>query len=545
MNATEPGRRPVRLFLDAVGIVLLGLAIYFTAIHFREVINFYDEGLLLTGAQLVSRGAIPYRDFYSNYPPGIFVLIAGLWELTGPKAIVLRYLGWAIHILLAALAGRLAGRLSGRPFVPLAAALVLSQTVVLGLVPYAYLVALTLALIFAELWIRAVVRPTPARFALAGLVLGLVSAFRHDAFVYLCTALTLVVAIGAARRRFVSDSVTFRHLAWAGLGFSIPLEVTWLPVFTLAGFRAVVNDLYFDQVRYTMPARVLPFPSLFPESLYHAHPASLCLVLAGPALAVALVLSNRGRVEVCAAIAVGCVAVAVISQSVGRCDAHHVAYSVTPALILASALLDRLAARPSIFVATNALFPAVWLVTTTFDSLLRLPITDPSGESNPVVKARPLPMVRPAARAEVLSFIAGHSQPGEPIFVGGLTHRNLVSNELDLYYMADRPGAVRRLQFDPNVVTRAKFQREMIAELEQTRPSVVVLSNCCREVETNKSNNPGSVLLDGYLQSKYVPAQKAGHYLLLLRQPGRATEGAPDGHGHGLQTGADTPGTEP
>jgi hypothetical protein len=133
MRAAQLARHPIRLFLDAAGVLLLAFAAYFTILHLWEVISFYDEGILLTGAQLVSRGAVPYRDFYSNYPPGIFVLIAGLWELTGQKAIVLRYLALVIHFVLAVLAGRLAGRLSGRPFVPLGAALVLSQTVVIGL----------------------------------------------------------------------------------------------------------------------------------------------------------------------------------------------------------------------------------------------------------------------------------------------------------------------------------------------------------------------------------------------------------------------------
>jgi len=281
----------------------------------------------------------------------------------------------------------------------------------------------------------------------------------------------------------------------------------------------VANDLYFDQVRYVLPARVLPFPSLFPASLFHSHPASLCLVLAGPALAALLVVMGREQPSRWPAVTIGCVALAVIAQSVGRCDANHVAYGVAPALVLASALLDRLAVRSPLPAAMGALLPAAWLVVTTFDSLLQPATGDPSGESNPVIKARPLPMPRPAARAEALSFIAEHTKPGEPIFVGNLTHASLVSNEVDLYYMADRPGGVRRMQFDPNVVTRVEFQRQMMVELEQTRPKVAVLSNCCREAEANASSEAGAWLLDRYLQSRYLPVKKAGHYLLLLRQP--------------------------
>jgi 4-amino-4-deoxy-L-arabinose transferase-like glycosyltransferase len=524
MKAPQSPRCPIRVTLDAAGVVLLIFAAYVTAAHIWDTINFYDEGLLLTGARLVSRGAVPYRDFYSNYPPGIFVLIATLWELTGVKAIVLRYLALVVHFALAALAGRLAGRVSGRRFVPLASALVLSHTLVLGLVPYAYLIAVTLVLGFVELWLCALARPSKVRFALAGFLLGLVFAFRHDVFIYVCGALGLVGAASAIRRRALPDVTVLRGLAWAGLALAIPLEATWIPTFVLAGFRAVVNDLYFDQVRYVLPARVLPFPEFFPDSLYSAHPASLCLVLAGPVLAAIAALWARDHAARWPAILVGCVAAAVITQSIGRCDAHHVAFGVTPALILACGLVDELASQFSARVALRAFLPAAWLVTTAIGPLLVPTTADPSGATNPVPAARPLPMVAPVPRAEVLDFIAQHTKAGDPIFVGSITHRHVIASEVDLYFMADRPSAVRRSQFDPNVVTRAKFQKEMITELEQKRPNVAILSACCMALEENESLRRGAPLLDQYLLRKYGLVKTTGPYLLLLRRSDTATE---------------------
>jgi hypothetical protein len=515
----HPPARLIRLILDAVGLVLFALATYVTATHLWDIINFYDEGLLLTGARMVSKGAVPYRDFYTNYPPGIFVLLAALWELTGVKAIVLRYLGLAMHMALAALAGRLAGRVSGRRFVPLASALVLCNTVVLGLGPYAYVMAIILALAAVELWLSSRELPSTVRLVAAGFLLGLVSAFRHDVFILFSLALGLTAAVDVVRRRSLPDAAGKRRMAWFGLALTIPLELIWVPTFIQAGFRAVANDLYFDQVRYVLPARVLPFPSFLPESLYQSYPASLCLILAGPFLAVVAALWIRGPATRWPAILLGCLATVVVVHSVGRCDDHHVAFGVAPALILACGLVDKAAAQVSARAALLAMLPAAWLVTAAIDPLRQPTTGDPSGATNPILTARPLPMVAPAARAEVLDFIAKNTTPEDPIFVGGVDHRHVLANEMDLYFLADRRGGVRRLQFDPNVVTIVKFQREMIADLEQSRPKVAILSMCCRSFEDNASSYLGVGLLDHYLYEKYELTKATAPYLMLLRRP--------------------------
>jgi len=64
----------------------------------------YDEGIILTNAKLLGWGFVPYRDFYSNYPPGIFLTVAALWKLVGVRVLALRGLGLLIHLLLALLA---------------------------------------------------------------------------------------------------------------------------------------------------------------------------------------------------------------------------------------------------------------------------------------------------------------------------------------------------------------------------------------------------------------------------------------------------------
>src|SRR5438105_15698246 len=100
------GLRP----LDVAAVAWAAVLTVATVHMMGDAINRYDEGLLLTNAHLILRGQVPYRDFYSNYPPGIFLIIAALWKVFGVRAIVVRLLGLAIHLAIALLAARLAGR---------------------------------------------------------------------------------------------------------------------------------------------------------------------------------------------------------------------------------------------------------------------------------------------------------------------------------------------------------------------------------------------------------------------------------------------------
>jgi hypothetical protein len=50
----------------------------------------YDEGVILTGAMRVLAGDVPHGDFYANYGPGAFYVVAALFKLFGTSAIVER-----------------------------------------------------------------------------------------------------------------------------------------------------------------------------------------------------------------------------------------------------------------------------------------------------------------------------------------------------------------------------------------------------------------------------------------------------------------------
>jgi len=114
-----------RRIVDWLGLLAIAGGTWGTAKMIVAPVLIYDEGIVLTDASLILSGSIPYRDFYTNYPPGIFLALAGLWKAFGVSLLLERWLGALMHLAIALLAGRLAGRILSRPFSWLAAGLVL------------------------------------------------------------------------------------------------------------------------------------------------------------------------------------------------------------------------------------------------------------------------------------------------------------------------------------------------------------------------------------------------------------------------------------
>jgi hypothetical protein len=523
--------------LDACGAVLFALASWATLADLYQPIGIYDEALLLTNADAILHGAAPYRDFYSNYPPGLFYLLAGIWRVFSVHALVARWLGLAIHVGLALVCGALAGRLVGRRFLWLAAGLVMTVLVPFHLVANAYLAAVTTLLGAIAVFVAPGARP--ARAFAAGLLLGATSALRHDLFLMFGAAASACGALAWLTRPWRPSREDWRRFGWLAAGAALPVALVWLPTFASAGFATVAGDLYFDQVRYVLPARTLPAPPLFEATPHPWLPGRLPAFLVSP-FAAGLVAAWAGLLLASASglrahrrggDAVTLLFLAIVSgigvfHMFGRTDVFHVLFALPVPLLLASALATHAAQRgPLGALAAAAL--VLWLlqpgaVPTEATQRLWPPAAlraPPAANTLGIPRVGAILDPAPGPRRAILTFIQTHAKPGEPIFVGQPEHDRIILNDLLFYFLADRRGATRYQQFDPGLTTRAEVQREMVADLEAKRPPVVVLTPRYFAPEPNRSRERGARLLDEYIASHYELRARVGRYQLLLRKP--------------------------
>ncbi len=97
-----------------------------------------------------------------------------------------------------------------------------------------------------------------------------------------------------------------------------------------------------------------------------------------------------------------------------------------------------------------------------------------------------------------------------------------VGNPL-VYVLAERPNPTRYDVMQPGVVTTAPVQREMVADLERSRPELVIRwgSPAADRPEPNGAGRPSGVrILDRYLDRRYRPVRRFGDYQVLVEAPG-------------------------
>ena len=143
----------------------------------------------------VAQGAVLHRDFYANYGPAQFYILAGLFKLFGVSVLMERVWDTIVRAMIVAVAFLIVQRAMSRQEGFLAAGLVLIWMCFLGYYAYPVFPALLFALLSALCLLPLFEdrRSRPLLFS-SGLCIGVSVLFRYDVGFYAFAALTLVSA---------------------------------------------------------------------------------------------------------------------------------------------------------------------------------------------------------------------------------------------------------------------------------------------------------------------------------------------------------------
>lgn len=81
-----------------VPLAIILAATLFSFLKAQHGLSLGDEGYILSLVQRVQNGQVPYSNFYTLYPPTIYYLLAGLFDLLGNSVLVSRYLVVAVKL---------------------------------------------------------------------------------------------------------------------------------------------------------------------------------------------------------------------------------------------------------------------------------------------------------------------------------------------------------------------------------------------------------------------------------------------------------------
>jgi hypothetical protein len=524
--------------------------------------DFYDEGFNLVAAMRVAAGQVPHRDFYVNYGPAQFYVLAGLFHLFGTSIFVERMYDLALRSAIVTVTWGITA-VYCRRWLAYTTSIVCAfwlfssglPTIAYPIIPVLLLVlcssALLLPMFLAKIAKKQVV--------LAGCLTGLAALFRYDVGVVLWVLHLLSIAIalflrksGSGRGRAKSPSLLYLY----ALGITIVVLPPALLYLSVASIQPLLHDVVLYPGKYYVRARRVPFPGLHWRSLENI---ALYLPIFVAILCLYLVLTpdrEAGDGAVCARPPekMGSFGVAVFFGLIGgvfyfkglvRISVGQMLLSIVITAITIAALFECTRfARPrmhrliqgvmmlSIFTATWSALKEVRILDRSHDSVLQEILSPPGpkflrsetawcGVPNRLHTG--LCFLVDPSHIEAITYLAEHTKPSEHVFIGLFRHDRLAQNDLLTYFVSDRLPATHWAQFDPDLQMRADIQLQMIRELEEQKVRCVILESQFDNIvepSNDSSKSSGVTLLDEYIRNNYQMVKKSGAITIWSRRIG-------------------------
>ena len=503
-------------------------------------LNSYDEGIILTGADAVYHGRLPYKDFWTMYAPGQFYLTALAFHLFEPQEYLARGIGIFFMAAIVALVWHMLRRFVGKLLAALGTGIVLLLFAYLHFEVFPVFPATAFALLALLLVARGMARHQSAAMLYAGMCTAAAACFRHDLGAYAAVALMAGACITG---RALQPASTWCSTARALAVYMAGIFIVGTPVAAYFLAHVPLHDLYENLIY--IPARIypefrrLPWPGVeqmrqfgsallntrqaFATLLQGATTFSVYIPFAAAVPSIMLARSVRRQGDADTANFLLLCALLCLAFTFKGMVRIHLAHMMQ-ALVLSIPLLAILARRlphmrpwPQAGALAVLLPAGAMLLTLGAGGAINAwhgarnlaagsgSLTHCSVSAPPRMRCVDTSAAWNQRFLFAAEFLRQHAAPGEPVYVGTGRHDKIFINDVMLYFIADRPAATKWYELHPGVQTRAETQREMIEEMRRTPPRAIALETLWdNTLESNRSAHPsGAHALDDWLAECY------------------------------------------
>lgn len=510
--APARARRPARQRI-VIAVILALIAAALVLRFGAAPLDRYDEGLTVMNAMLISDGAVPYRDFWTNYGPLDGLVLGLLFHLLGMQVLIERLLAAAVAILFTAASWWLTGIAGLRsPMRVLMTGLLAFVSVSVPALSTAVLADLIGVCAFA-CYFRFLDRRGLALPLACGALTGLAAFTRPEFAAVLALGLASGFGLLAIRRQDGARPALAGYL----LASAATAAILWTPVVVTASWSTVYDILVVHTLTLYPQGRHIPLGQGPDAAAVLAF--SGCFALIWVWSGVRALRRRRSPVEAARLLAPLLSAVLVFDWVLARADAPHAigAWPLT-AVLLAVLIGQRLGGRPPrrADLAVSAIGVALFC-----GAIVALAARDLARPSDPtaVIPRAALVGARawiPAADlASVVRTIDGAAAPGQPIFVGLQHNDRVVFNDAMLYFLAGRHPGTRYEEYEPGLTTLDRVQRAITCQLARSGTTLAVLGPNTVGEPWNASSRPGSSWLDDWLTAHTVSRLELSPYVLL------------------------------
>lgn len=528
--------------MKTIGVsILFAVVLIFLFVSIHTWVYVYDEGFALLNGERVLQGEVPYRDFWTVYPPGQSYTLAAVFGLFGSTLAAARIYDTLVRFMLVVGVYLVGRRIANTPIALLSAVLV---ALWLGTIMF-YACAIFPALALAMLALMGLIEYKAAGrlrwLAISGALTGATALFRVDIAVYLAAAIVLALILsnlGSSNKR----STTLRAEAvFLGCAAAVAAPL-YMCLLVAGGADKIWQALVVFPLTIFREVRHLPYPNPTPDvALFFQDPRQyarwgqfyvpLMIVAVSTMIGGAALIKNRFAADhrLTGGIAATIFGGLVFAQALIRYDWIHALPAAVGAVLALGFTLARLPwaawkRRPLkasmaavVLAAALGLFGSAY-VPPAIDKLADiLRYASPFRCHSEIERASCV--VLNSNQAQAIAFIRAQTAPCEPIWVGNHRHDLVFINDVAFYFLAGRPCATAYHELHPGVATTLAVQQEIVWDIEQRQVRWIVLVQWPEPSEPNGSSiNSGVHYLDDWLQVYYQPVRKFGEYTILTKR---------------------------
>lgn len=518
--------------------LLFAISLVYLSIGINLDLGHYDEGLMVYTSARIMNGDIPYRDFFSNFPPGQLYLVALLFKIFSVNVIVERIASVIILSFLSLTVYLIADKILPRWLALLAWFISLIHIGSYGF----YGNAVPSALFFIMLSVLCLFLYVDGKqrgwLLVSGAMLGIAILFRYDigGYAFIAEFLAIFAFID-------NDAGKFKIASFIPAGMMIAL----IPLLYFFGV-VPINDLVYDFVVFPFSiypqSRALQYPFPIPDpSRYFSSGISLPgqfifetisrvpfyfpfleYVLA----AVMLISIMRGKKDILGksntwkVIILLLLGILLLNHAVVRSDEAHVFSTMIPAIMILCVLISLIkeSKRNKILFSILASLTALLIIINPLykkSVQIRRAVFSKQNVSFELERAKGIYLrdKNEADYQDMIKLIQSNVPEGEKIFVGNYRHDKSFISDIMVYFLSNRESATKFHDLHPGIVTTEPVQQMIIRDIEMQKVKYIVLwDNESGETSSQKS---GSKILDDYIRSNFSCTGLFGEHSLWKR----------------------------
>ncbi|SON54750.1 hypothetical protein HDIA_1209 [Hartmannibacter diazotrophicus] len=488
------------------------------AISIDPKVHGYDDGIILTGADRVLRGEVPYRDFWSMYGPATYYFNAAVLELFDNSAIAVKITALLFKVLIVVFGFVIISKANGPKWAFLGAVCLLGLLIKLGF--DLFTVYHATALILVAFMMISSAEPTRIRMLGAGLLTGFAALFRHDMGFYACLTAALALMVfafgeGTGLRARLGKAALQIAIFAAGVGLVFfPALIVLLKA---AGVQDVVFNLITAPSAIYPAARGLPWPFPWDSAVYIPLLGIPILAAIGLGLAQHSETSEQSFADRML-ITLSLAAVVFMAKGAVRVESLHMA----PALVFAFLALftyrgaywreNRRALVMTVLVIGGISYSALYAATgfrNSASNVMKIARAEHPFQAldclTRIGEDRVACLEIPARYQQAVAFIKENTTQDDLIYVGPKHHDKVFANYLAFYFFADRRSPTKWEETHPGIQTSPEVQMAMIIDFTARPPKYILLDAAWGDIhEPNQSSRSSGVFaLDNFIRDHY------------------------------------------